>query len=93
MIRNDDQEAARNESVTQFGERFLQYTKLVVDSDANSLKQPGEISGSRARAKGATDRVDEIITYAHRFSPAATHNLTREPASTWLVTVVAKKLG
>ena len=93
MVRDHNEQPAGLELVAQKRKCGLQRRQLVIHGNANRLEQPGEITRSRPRAECAADCIDEIIAYAHRLSSAATHDLTREPAGTWLVTVIAKNVG
>jgi len=93
VVRDHNEQRARVKLVAQERKCGGQSRQLVIHGNANCLEQAGEITRSRASAECAADCINEIIAYAQRFSSAATHDLTREPAGARLVTVIAKNVG
>src|SRR5688500_19904099 len=66
VVRNDCENTAWRQPVSERWERRLQSTQLVVHSDAHRLKDAREIAGSGARAQHSADRANQVIARLER---------------------------
>ena len=80
------------EPVAQEWQRLLERSELVVHGDADGLEEPRKIAGTHARAEGASNCVDEIVAYTHRFTLTATRDFPSKAVGPRLVSVVAKNV-
>ena len=81
------------EPVAQEWQRLLERSELVVHGDADGLEEPRKIAGTHARAEGASNCVDEIVAYTHRFTLTATRDFPSKAVGPRLVSVFTKNVG
>jgi len=93
MVGDHGQDPTWLEAVAQKGQRPFERAQLVVHSDSDRLEKPREIARSHPRAESASNRVNEIIAYMHRFAVATTRDFPSEAVGPRLVSVVAKNVG
>src|SRR5688572_31728926 len=80
VVRNDCENTAWRQPVSERWERRLQSTQLVVHSDAHRLKDAREIAGSGARAQHSADRANQVIARLERPIAPPADDFTREPS-------------
>jgi hypothetical protein len=77
VIRNDGQHACRLEQVPQGGQRTLQPRNLIVDGNADRLKDARELRRSCGRTEDGSNRPDEVVRRGKPLVPPAAHDFSR----------------
>src|SRR5918992_4849538 len=90
MVGDDREPSAGLERVAKPRQRSSQIIELVVDGDAQSLEQPGEISRPGLGTKSAADRIDQVVAGREALSLPAAVDLSREPARSALIPKVTE---
>src|SRR5882672_1671315 len=93
MVGDDPQPAAGNQRVAKLGQCNGELTQLVIHGDAQSLKQPREVSRPRPGSQFRADRVHEIIALRKRSPEAPPHDLLRQGAGAALVAEIIERRG
>src|SRR5437667_9511011 len=80
MVRNDAESAARDERVAHYRQGSDQRAELVIDGDAEGLKQAREIRRAGPRPQDGANRVHEIVAHGERGrQPAPDDFLCKRP--------------
>lgn len=80
----------RSETIAKRRQRPIKPLKLLIDGDAKPLKDARKVAGPTARAQGAPDRADKIITRFEWPCCSAAYDLSRQAHGAWFVGVFAE---